>query len=437
MEAPPPSPGEAAGSTPGGGAWLPARGSGIYFILLAVVLDTMGAGLLIPVLPKLIASLTGANLVRASLYGGEISALFAAVQFLAAPVLGNLSDRFGRRPVLLLSLAAFGVNYLIMGFATSIAWLFISQALAGLFGATIATAGAYLADVTPGPDRAHRFGLIGASMGVGIIIGPVIGGLLARFGLRLPFFTAAGMSLLNVAYGTFILPESLAPQKRRRFSFARAHVLGAFAQLRKIPVVSGILGASLLMRFSLQTLPATWPYFAMQQFRWTPLGVGYSLGAYGTMSILGQGMLVARLTRRFGSRWCVRFSQCMCIVGFLGFALAGSGTVAICFIVPSALGYMSGPSMTGMMSLRIPEEQQGELQGAIASLTSLSMIVTPPVMTHIYQAFTVGLAGWVFPGAAYLAAAALAAGSLLLFSRATRRAPGPACIAAPGAEAQR
>ncbi len=436
MGAPPRSPGGAAGSTPGG-AWLPGRGSGVYFILLAVVLDTMGAGLLIPVLPKLIASLAGADLTRASLYGGEISALFAAVQFLAAPVLGNLSDRFGRRPVLLLSLAAFGVNYLIMGFATSIAWLFVSQALAGLFGATIATAGAYLADVTPGPDRVHRFGLIGASMGVGIIIGPVIGGLLARFGLRLPFFAAAGMSLLNVVYGTFILPESLAPQNRRPFSLARAHVLGAFGQLRSFPVVSSVLGASLLMRLSLQTLPATWPYFAMQQFGWTPLGVGYSLGAYGTMSIFGQGVLVARLTRRFGSRWCVRFSQYMCIVGFLGFALAGSGEVAMCFIVPSALGDMSGPSLTGMMSQDLPAVQQGELQGAIASRTGLSMIVTPPVMTHIYQAFTVGFAGWVFPGAAYLAAAALAAGSLLLFTRATRRSPGPAGLAGTGAAPQR
>ncbi len=414
-----------------------SRPGGVYFILLAVVLDTMGAGLLIPVLPKLIASLAGASLARASLYGGEISALFAAVQFLAAPALGNLSDRFGRRPVLLLSLAAFGVNYLVMGFATSIAWLFISQAFAGLFGATIATAGAYLADVTPGPDRAHRFGLIGASMGVGIIVGPVIGGLLARLGLRLPFFAAAGLSLLNVAYGTFILPESLPPGKRRPFSLARAHVLGAFGQLRGFPVVLRILGASLLMRFALQTLPATWPYFAMQQFRWTPLGVGYSLGAYGTMSILGQGVLVARLTRRFGSRGCVRFSQCMCIAGFAGFAFAGSGAVALCFIVPSALGYMTGPSMTGMMSLRIPAEQQGELQGAIASLTGLSMIVTPPVMTHLYQAFTVGVAGWVFPGAAYLAAAVLAAGSLVLFSRATRGGPEPADIAARGAAAKR
>lgn len=380
----------------------------------------MGAGLLIPVLPKLIASLTGASLTQASLYGGEIAALFAAIQFMVAPLLGNLSDRFGRRPVLLLSLTAFGVNYLIMGFATSISWLFVSQALAGAFGATTATAGAYLADVTPGAERAHRFGLIGASMGVGIIVGPIVGGILVHYGLRVPFFVAAGMSLLNVAYGMFILPESLPPERRRPFSFRRAHVLGAFLQLRKIPIVFRVLGCSLLMRFALQTVPATWPYFAMQQFNWTPLIVGYSLGIYGGTSIFGQGFLVARLTRWLGSRWCVRIAQGMCIIGFVGFAFAPSGAAALAFIVPTGLGYMTGPAMTGMMSLRTPAEQQGELQGAIASLTSLSMIVTPPIMTHIFQRFTVGAAGIVFPGAAYITAALLAATSLVLFSRATR-----------------
>jgi DHA1 family tetracycline resistance protein-like MFS transporter len=392
----------------------------VYFILITVVLDTMGAGLLIPVLPKLIATLAGASLASASVYGGEISALFAAVQFLVAPLLGNLSDRFGRRPILLFSLAAFGINYLIMGWATSIVWLFISQTFAGAFGATTATAGAYMADVTPGPERAHRFALIGAAMGIGIIVGPIVGGFLSHFGLRLPFFVAAGMSLLNVAYGTLILPESHPREKRRAFSLRRAHVLGAFRHLRKIPLVFQILGCSLLMRFALQTVPATWPYFTMQQFKWTPLIVGYSLAIYGTTSILGHGFLVKRLVRRLGSRWCTLIAQSASIVGFVGFALSRSGTMALAFIVPTGLGYMSGPAMTGIMSLRTPAEQQGELQGAIASLTSLSMIVTPPIMTHIFHRFSAGVDGVVLPGAQYLAAAALAATSLALFWRATR-----------------
>ena len=392
----------------------------MYFILIAVVLDTMGAGLLIPVLPKLIASLTGGSLTQAALYGGAISALFAAIQFLVAPILGNLSDRFGRRPVLLLSLAAFGINYVIMGFATSITWLFISQAFAGAFGATTATAGAYLADVTPGPDRAHRFGLIGASMGIGIIVGPIAGGLLSHFGMRLPFFAAAGLSLLNVAYGTFILPESLPAEKRRPFSLRRSHVLGALQRLRRIPLVARILVASLLMRFALQTVPATWPYFTMHQFGWTPLIVGYSLGIYGATSILGQGFLVARLIHRLGSRWCTLIAQSLSLVGLIGFAFAPIGAVAIAFIIPIGLGYMTGPTMTGIMSLATPAEQQGELQGVIASLTSLSMIVTPPVMTHVFRSFSAGVGGLVFPGAEYLLAAALAAISSVLFWRATR-----------------
>ena len=395
------------------------------FILITVVLDAMGAGLLIPVLPKLIAALTGQGLAHASLYGGELSAIFAVVQFVAAPMLGNLSDRFGRRPILLLSMAAFGVNYVVMGFAGSIVWLFISQAFAGLFGATIATAGAYLADVTPDSERAHRFGMIGAAAGAGIIVGPVIGGTLCRYGLRIPFFAAAGLSLLNFAYGTFVLPESLRPDKRRRFSFARAHVLGAFRQLRAQPVVYRLLGSTLLLRFSLQTLPAIWPYYAMQQFNWSPVKVGYTLGMYGILTIVGQGVLVARLSRRVGPRLCAAFGMVMCIVGFIGFAFARTGIVALCFVIPSALGYMSGPSLTGLMSSWTPSEQQGELQGAIASITSLSMIVTPPVMTHLFSDFTVGVGGFRFPGAPYLAAAILCASALLLLWRASRGAGVP------------
>ena len=380
----------------------------------------MGASLLIPVVPKLIATLSGGSLAGASIYGGELAAIFAVIQFIAAPVLGNLSDRYGRRPVLLLSMAAFGLNYLVMGFARSIAWLFLSQAFAGLFGATLATAGAYVADITPGPERAHRFGMIGAANGVGFILGPMIGGILSSYGLRVPFFAAAAIALLNVIYGMLVLPESLPAENRRPFALARAHVLGAFGVLRAIPGVSILLVSILLLRLSLQTLPATWPYFAMQKFDWTPRMVGYTLGMYGAMSIVGQGMLVSRLSRWVGSRGCVAFGLTMAIVGFLGFAFAGSGWLALCFVIPSALGYMSGPTMTGMLSLMVPAERQGELQGALASLVNLSLMVTPPVMTRLYDYYATGEAGVIFPGAPYVAAAALAIGALVLFWPASR-----------------
>jgi len=393
----------------------------LYFILVTVALDTMGAGLLIPVLPKLITSLTGEGLTQASLYGGALSAVFAVVQFVAAPVLGNISDRFGRRPVLLLSLAAFSLNYLIMGFSRSIGWLFVSQAFAGLFGATVATAGAYLADVSSQAERAHRFGLMGGAFGAGIVIGPILGGTLSAYGLRIPFFAAAALAFINVMYGIFVLPESLPPALRRPFSLARAHVLGAIRQMHKLPSVFGVLVAYFLMQLTLQALPATWPYYSMQKFGWTPQMVGYSLGMYGILSVLGQGILVSQLTRRVGSYWSATFGLVMCMTGYLGFAFATGGATALCFVVPSALGYMTGPSMNGLMSTLTPAAQQGELQGAVASLSSLALILSPPLMTRLFGVFSTGAAGLVFPGAPYVLASVLAGGSLLLLWRAKQR----------------
>lgn len=403
----------------------------MYFILVTVALDVMGAGLLIPVLPRLITTLTGESLTQASLYGGALSAVFAGVQFVAAPILGNLSDHFGRRPVLLLSLTAFGLNYLIMGFSQSITWLFVSQACAGLFGATAATAGAYLADVTPKEERAHRFGMLGAAFGTGIIIGPVLGGILVGYGLRIPFFGAAALALINVLYGTFVLPESLRPEHRRPFSFARAHFLGAFQHLRKLPVVFRVLASYFLLQITLQTLPATWPYYSMQKFGWSARVVGFSLGIYGLCSILGQGVLVPRITRRVGSYWSASFGLTMAMIGYIGFAFVSSGSIALGFVVPSALGYMTGPSMNGLVSSLTPSRQQGELQGAVASLTSLSLIITPPIMTRLFDNFSTGVGGLVFPGAPYIIAALFAASSLALLWRA--RAAQPVAALVPGA----
>ena len=390
----------------------------MYFILVTVALDMMGAGLLIPVLPQFIATLTGQDLAHAAQYGGALAALFAVIQFLAAPVLGNLSDHFGRRPVLLVSLAAFGLNYLLMAYAPTLAWLFVAQGFAGLFGATTATAGAYLADVTPPAERAHRFGMLGGAVGVGIIIGPFLGGVLGEHGMRLPFLAAAGITLLNFCYGLWVLPESLPPERRRPFALHRAHVLGAFRSLAPLPFVTGVLGAYLLAQLALQSIPATWPYYAMQRFGWGARDVGLSVGLYGAMSILGQGLLVARLSRRFGSRVTAGFGLLMAITGFVGLALSGSGAIAIAFILPSALGYMTGPSLNGLMSSLVPSDRQGELQGAIASLTSGAMIVAPPVMTLLYSHFV--RTHPALPGAPYLLAALLCASALALFLGVTR-----------------
>lgn len=390
----------------------------MYFILITLALDTMGGGLLIPVMPQLIAQLSGEGLTAAARYGGALAALFATVQFLAAPVLGSLSDHYGRRPVLLASLAAFGLNYLCMAQAPSLAWLFLAQGLAGLFGATTATAAAYLADVTPPAERAHRFGMLGAAVGVGIIGGPLLGGLLAAHGTRLPFYAAALIALVNLGYGLFVLPESLPPERRRRFALHRAHVLGALRSLSHLPGVAGALGAYLLVQLALQAIPATWPYYSMGKFGWSPRGVGLSVALYGGVTILCQGWLVRRIVRTRGSRTAAGVGLVAAMAGFVGLAYAGSGAMALLFIVPSAVGYISGPSINGFLSGEVPGDRQGELQGAVASLTSLGMIVSPPLMTAIYS--HAAQRQPPFPGAPYLLCALLALAAMALFLRSTR-----------------
>ncbi|MCC7462416.1 MAG: TCR/Tet family MFS transporter [Gammaproteobacteria bacterium] len=404
------------------------------FILITVVLDATGIGLLAPVLPRLIGELSGADLTRAAVYGGWITALFAIVQFLAAPLLGNLSDRFGRRPVLLASLAAFGLNYLVMGFAPSLAWLFVAQAVAGLCGATAATAGAYLADISNVGNRAKHFGMMGGAFSFGFVIGPVLGGVLGNFGLRVPIFVAAGLALVNFVYGLLVLPESLKPEYRRPFSLARAHVLGTLRQVRRHPLVFGILGGVLLMSIAGQTLPAIWPYFTMHKFGWNEQQIGYSLGAYGLLGILAQAWLIPALMRRFGPRGTALVGQMLGIASLVGFAVAPTSLFISACIVPSALSFVAWPAMSSIMSAHTPPQSQGELQGAIASAQSLAAVVTPLAMPRVFSSFAATDAPLYFPGAAFLLAALLLVGSAVVVRRVTRGlAPLPgAAVSQPG-----
>lgn len=390
------------------------------FILITVVLDATGIGLLVPILPRLIGELTGEGLTGAAVYGGWLTALFAAVQFLAAPLLGNLSDRFGRRPVLLASLAAFGLNYLLMGFAPSLGWLFLAQAVAGLCGATPATAGAYLADISTVGNRARHFGLLGGAFSFGFVVGPVMGGLLGEHGLRLPIFVAAGLALVNVVYGWLVLPESLQPEHRRPFSPARAHVLGTLRQMRRRPLLFGLLGGLLLMQIGSQTLPATWPYFTMHKLGWSAQDVGYSLGAYGLLGITAQAWVIPTLNARFGPRGTALIGLTLGIVSLLGFAFAPTGLLVAACIVPSALSFVAWPSLSSIMSAQTPPQAQGELQGAIASVQSLAAIITPLVMPRVFSIFAGPAAPVYFPGAAFLLAALLLGCSLGVVQRVTR-----------------
>jgi len=399
----------------------------VAFILLTVVLDATGIGLLAPILPRLIGELTGEGLTAAAVTGGWLTALFAVMQFLAAPLLGNLSDRFGRRPVLLASLAAFGLNYLLMGFAPSLGWLFVAQAVAGLCGATPATAGAYLADISTAGNRARLFGMLGGAFSFGFVIGPVMGGLLGEYGLRLPIFAAAGLALVNVAYGWLALPESLRPEHRRPFSLARAHVLATLGQMRGQPLLFGILGGMLLMRIATQTLPAIWPYFTMHKLGWSARDVGYSLGAYGLLGIMAQAWVIPALDARFGPRGTALIGLTLGTASMAGFACAPNGPLVAACIVPSALGFVAWPAMSSIMSAQTPPQAQGELQGAIASVQSLGAIITPLVMPHVFNAFAGPAAPLHFPGAAFLLAALLLGCSLGVVQRATRRLVHESC----------
>ena len=398
----------------------------LAFIIVTVVIDAIGIGVIVPVLPQLFIDLTGASIADAAIYGGWLTALFGAAQFVATPILGNLGDRYGRRPVLLVSLAAFGIDYVITGFAPTIVWLFATRLLAGVFGATYSIANAYVADITEPGERARYFGLLGAAFGFGFIIGPSLGGMLGEFGSRVPFFTAAGLAMLNVLYGYFILPESLPVANRRSFSLRRANPLGALLQLRRHPEMVGLFSVTFLLQVAGSTLPATWPYYTMLKLGWGSADVGYSLAAYGLLSIIVQGWLLGHVLHRLGERRTIFVGLGFSIVAYIGFAFADSGTAMLAWIIPSGLGYLAGPALTSAMSRLVGRDAQGELHGALASSYSLTSVFTPLLMTQVFSAFSAVDATIRFPGAPYLMAAALAAlglVGLLILLRPTQHDP--------------
>jgi DHA1 family tetracycline resistance protein-like MFS transporter len=393
------------------------------FIYLTIAIDSLGLGLLVPVMPELIETLSGRGLREAAVYAGVITALFAAMQFLAAPALGSLSDRYGRRPVLLASLAAFGANYLLMAFAPTLAWLFVAQALAGVFGATPSTAAAYIADVSEPEERPRLFGLLGAAFGVGFTLGPMIGGLLVGISLRAPFFAAAGLALVNVLYGVFVLPESLAPELRRPFRLSRANPLGALLHLKNHHVAGSLLLALLLLHVANHTLPATWPYFTMHSFGWTASMVGYSLGLFGICTIVTQGAFIGSTVHRYGISRALYFGLTATIVGYLGFAFAPNGWLLVLLILPATMGYMSASLLSSLMSTHVPPTEQGVLQGVVASLRSLAAIITPLTMPPLFSQFASKSAIVYLPGAPYVAAGALTALGFWLVRRSIRTEP--------------
>lgn len=398
-----------------------SRPAALGFIFITLLIDVTGLGIIIPVLPKLISELIKGDLSAASEYGGWLTFAYAVMQFLFAPVLGNLSDRYGRRPVLLFSLLGFAVDYVFLAFAPTIFWLFVGRVIAGITGASFTTASAYIADISPPEKRAQNFGLIGAAFGIGFIIGPVAGGLLGQFGSRVPFLAAAALSLLNTVYGFFILPESLSKEHRRKFEWKRANPMGSLLQLKKYPSVIGLVGCLILLYIAGQAVQSTWTFYTMEKFSWNEAWVGYSLGFVGLTVGIVQGGLIRVIIPKLGNIKSVYVGLLLYCLGLLLFAFASKGWMMFAFIVPYSLGGIAGPALQSIISGNVPPNEQGELQGALTSLMSLTSIVGPPLMTTLFAKFTGARAPIVFPGAPFLLASLLMIVSTWLAYRSLRK----------------
>jgi len=348
-------------------------------------------------------------------------AVFALLQFFTAPIFGNLSDRIGRRPVLLWSLAAFGVDFLLTGLATSMTWLFVGRAVAGVFGASYAAAGGFIGDVSTDENRSRNFGLIGAAWGSGFTLGPVIGGFVAdHFDPRAPFFAAAALALANVVFGYFALPESLPPERRRKFEWARANAFGAFKSLGHLPMVAGLLLAVFLYQVAHDSLPAVWMFYTQQQFGWTSSDVGMSLTFVGIMTVIVMGGLTGVIVPRIGERRAIIIGFLLMTLGFLGYAFATQGWMVYVAIAIGSLGGIANPSVQSVMSRQAGPSAQGELQGAIASLNGIAAVISPLAMTQLFSYFSQSSAPVLFPGAPYLVSGVLVFFCVLICARAVQ-----------------
>lgn len=387
----------------------------LLFIFITVVIEVLGMGMVLPVLPKLIIEISGVSFGVAATIGAYTIFTYAFIRFFFAPIIGNLSDRFGRRPVLLLALFAFSIDYTVAGLAPTLTWLFIGRALSGMAGATYATSNAYIADISPPEKRAQNFGMIGAAFGIGFTLGPALGGLLGEISPRLPFFVAAGLAFANMIYGYFVLPETLSPENRRPFNIARANPLGAWKALKKYPLVLGLAVVAFCYQLGHDTNPAVWTYYTMLKFHWTPLDVGLSMGFLGIMIAIVQGGLIRTVIPRIGEVRAIIIGLTCAMIGFVGFAFASEGWMMYAWIVPWALMGLAMPAIRAIMSNHVPASAQGELQGGMASIVSISLFMTPPVIARLFRYFSTGEVDIYFPGAPFLAAAGVSVLGILVF----------------------
>lgn len=396
----------------------------LVFILITLVIDAIGFGLIIPVMPDLLREVTGGDLAHAALWGGVLASSFAVMQFLFGPLIGNLSDRFGRKPVLLLSLAVLAADYMVMALTGSVLVLLGARIVAGITAATQGTAAAYIADITPPAEKAAAFGLIGAAFGVGFVLGPALGGLLAEFGTRAPFYAAGAMAAANMVFGMLVLRESLSLANRRAFEWRRANPLGAFRQLGQLPGVGRLLGIFFIYEFAFMVYPSIWAYYTAYRFGWDPARIGLSLMLFGISFALVQGALIRPVLRLLGPWRTMLAGFVFNTVALVVLVGIDQGAVALWFIPLTALGAVVVPALQGILSVRVADNAQGELQGAMSSIRALAMIAAPLVITQIFAAFTRADAAWQFPGAPFMMSAALMMVCIALYTleRARQRA---------------
>jgi len=398
----------------------------LLFILVTLAIDAMGIGLILPVLPDLIRETSGANLAHAAIWGGVLSTSFAVMQFLFGPVMGALSDRYGRRPVLLISLAVMAADYIVMAVAGSIWLLLAARIVGGMAAATQATANAYIADISKPEEKAARFGLVGAAFGIGFVLGPLIGGLLGEFGTRAPFVAAAALATANLVFGAVALPETVTRATRRAFDMRRANPFGAFAHVGRLPGVGRLLLLFFLYEFAFVVYPATWAFFTRARFDWDPGMIGLSLACFGIAIGVVQGGLIRVILARFGERLTVLYGFVFNTIAFLAVACVTSGTVALILTPLTALGAVVTPALQAMMSRAVQDDAQGELQGVISSARAVAMILSPLAMTQVFSAFTEPGASVHFPGAPFVLSMAIMVVCGIIYVAAPRDRSAPA-----------